>query len=88
MPHDERGLFPNRETSTWRVQYLEGDATFSVSPDGEEWDDMVTLDASFLCDEVEGRLGFTGTPVALCAQDLEGLGFHADLDFLEYCTDV
>lgn len=71
-----------------RVRYLDGDATFSVSENGEAWEDLATVDASFLCDEVEGGLGFTGTFVALWAQDLEGLGFTADFDFLEYRTDV
>lgn len=58
---------------------------FSCSKDGEAWTFVGSeLDLGQLSDEYEGKLGFTGTMVGLCAQDLSGTKKHADFDYLRY----
>jgi xylan 1,4-beta-xylosidase len=44
----------------------------------------IELDAGQLSDEVGHILGFTGTFVGICVQDLAGTGLHADFDYFEY----
>lgn len=61
-----------------RVQFL-------CSPDGELWQPVgPVLDLGQLSDEYEGKLGFTGTFIGLCAQDLSGTMKHADFDYFKY----
>ncbi|MFC5467643.1 glycoside hydrolase family 43 protein [Cohnella suwonensis] len=61
-----------------RVQFL-------CSPDGTEWQKVgPSLDLGQLSDEYEGKLGFTGTLIGLCAQDLAGTRKHADFDYFRY----
>jgi xylan 1,4-beta-xylosidase len=58
---------------------------FSCSGDGDNW--MLVggpLDLGQLSDEYGGKLGFTGTFISLCAQDLNGTRLHADFDYLRY----
>ena len=57
---------------------------FSWSLDGVAWHAIGPgLDSTILSDDY-GTLGFTGTFVGLCAQDLTGHGHAADFDFFEY----
>lgn len=61
-----------------RVQFL-------CSPDGSDWHTVGhVLDLGQLSDEYEGKLGFTGTFIGLCAQDLSGTMKHADFDYFKY----
>ncbi|TCM99741.1 xylan 1,4-beta-xylosidase [Paenibacillus sp. BK033] len=58
---------------------------FYCSPDGLAWQAVgPVLDLGQLSDEYEGKLGFTGTFVGLCAQDLSGTMKHADFDYFKY----
>lgn len=58
---------------------------FYCSPDGQEWQTVGSeLDLGQLSDEYEGKLGFTGTMIGLCAQDLSGTMKHADFDYFKY----
>lgn len=58
---------------------------FYCSPDGEAWQTLgSTLDLGQLSDEYEGKLGFTGTMIGLCAQDLSGTMKHADFNYFKY----
>jgi len=58
---------------------------FFCSPDGERWQAVgPELDLGQLSDEYEGKLGFTGTLIGLCAQDLSGTMKHADFDYFRY----
>lgn len=58
---------------------------FSCSPDGEIWQNVGgALDLGQLSDEFEGKLGFTGTMVGVCAQDLSGTKLAADFDYFTY----
>jgi len=58
---------------------------FFCSPDGEQWQAVgPELDLGQLSDEYEGKLGFTGTLIGLCAQDLSGTMKHADFDYFRY----
>ncbi len=60
---------------------------FSASPDGADWQPVgPALDLGQLSDEYEGKLGFTGTLIGLCAQDLSGTGLHADFDYFNYAS--
>jgi xylan 1,4-beta-xylosidase len=58
---------------------------FQFSRDGASW---VPIGPDFpsakLSDEYCGGLGFTGTFIALCAQDLSGNRLPADFDYFEY----
>jgi xylan 1,4-beta-xylosidase len=58
---------------------------FQFSPDGAEW---IPIGPDFksarLSDEHCGGLGFTGTFIALCAQDLSGRRLPADFDYFDY----
>lgn len=58
---------------------------FAASPDGLVWTDLgPVLDAGRLADEHATPLGFTGTFIGLCAQDLSGAALPADFDFFHY----
>jgi xylan 1,4-beta-xylosidase len=58
---------------------------FAYSPDGGVWTEIgVRLDAGLLSDEQATPLGFTGTFIGICAQDLAGTMKSADFDFFEY----
>jgi len=58
---------------------------FSCSANGEDWVNVgPVLDLGQLSDEYEGKLGFTGTFIGLCAQDLSGMMKHADFDYFKY----
>jgi len=60
---------------------------FSCSQDGVDWQKIgPVLDLGQLSDEYEGKLGFTGTMIGLCAQDLSGTMKHADFDYFKYTT--
>lgn len=61
---------------------------FYCSPNGSDWQAVgPVLDLGQLSDEYEGKLGFTGTFVGLCAQDLSGTFKHADFDYFRYVGD-
>jgi xylan 1,4-beta-xylosidase len=56
-----------------------------ASPDGESWQQVgPTFDAGKLSDDYCGGLGFTGTFICLCAQDLSANSWHADFDYFSY----
>ncbi|THF72693.1 glycoside hydrolase family 43 protein [Cohnella fermenti] len=58
---------------------------FYASPSGGDWQAVgPALDAGQLSDDFEGKLGFTGTMLGLCAQDLEGTRLAADFDYMTY----
>ncbi|MNJ77860.1 hypothetical protein D3C77_754630 [compost metagenome] len=58
---------------------------FYASRDGAEWIKAgEEQDIGTLSDEYGGKLGFTGTMVGLCAQDLNGTLKHADFDYFTY----
>lgn len=64
------------ERETFRFAYgTEAGAWREVGP---------RFDASKLSDDYCSGLGFTGTFIALCAQDLTGRGKHADFDHFAY----
>lgn len=44
----------------------------------------IVLDLGQLSDEYEGKLGFTGTFIGLCVQDLSAQKKWADFDYLRY----
>ena len=75
---------------SWKRVHLR--ATFNGSSlrlayadDGHRWRDLdLELDAGQLSDEAGHLLGFTGTFVGVCAQDLSGGGLHADFDAFTY----
>jgi xylan 1,4-beta-xylosidase len=58
---------------------------FQFSLDGEKWT-MIGPDfkSARLSDEHCGGLGFTGTFIALCAQDLSGGRLPANFDYFDY----
>jgi xylan 1,4-beta-xylosidase len=58
---------------------------FQFSDDGANWRPIgPDFQSAKLSDEHCGGLGFTGTFVALCAQDLSGSRLPADFDYFEY----
>jgi len=58
---------------------------FRLSTDGSAWTDIgPALDAGQLSDDYEGKLGFAGTMIGLCVQDLSGTKKHADFDYFSY----
>jgi xylan 1,4-beta-xylosidase len=58
---------------------------FAYSLDGETWLEVgAAMEAGKLSDEHGHLLGFTGTFLGMCAQDLSGLGLHADFDSFAY----
>jgi xylan 1,4-beta-xylosidase len=58
---------------------------FQYSSDGTNWIHLgPDFESARLSDEHCGGLGFTGTFVALCAQDLSGGRLPADFDYFEY----
>ncbi|MGO4538487.1 glycoside hydrolase family 43 protein [Paenibacillus sp. 2TAB19] len=75
---------------TWDSFYLRAvvrdrELCFFASPDGDLWQAVSdTLDIGSLSDEYGGKLGFTGTMIGLCAQDLNGELKHADFDYFSY----
>jgi xylan 1,4-beta-xylosidase len=58
---------------------------FQFSRDGMNWVPIgPDFESANLSDEHCGGLGFTGTFIALCAQDLSGSRLPADFDHFEY----
>lgn len=54
-------------------------------PDGQDWMDVgPELDMGQLSDDYEGKLGFAGTLIGMCAQDLDGARRIADFDYFRY----
>ncbi|MGV7119028.1 glycoside hydrolase family 43 protein [Paenibacillus kyungheensis] len=78
----------------WECYYLravinERELVFYASPDGKEWIAMCTpQDFGTLSDEYGGKLGFTGSFVGLCAQDLDQQHKEAWFDYFEYVPYV
>ena len=72
-----------------KVQFQRHTYRFGYSPDGENWSWLEPEFESYkLSDDYCGGLAFTGTFIALCAQDLAGTRHHADFDFFEYLEGV
>lgn len=77
-------------TDNWERCYLKVSiqfqhVQFSCSSDGTTWVNIGgELDLGQLSDEYEGKLGFTGTMIGICAQDLSGTMKQADFDYLTY----
>jgi xylan 1,4-beta-xylosidase len=68
-----------------RVQYEGERFHFAYSSDGVNWQRIgADFESYKLSDDYCNGLSFTGTFVALCAQDLAGTRLHADFDFFEY----
>lgn len=68
-----------------RVNINYDEVQFRCSPNRETWTNIgPVLDLGQLSDEYEGKLGFTGTFVGLCAQDLSGQKKEADFDYFRY----
>jgi xylan 1,4-beta-xylosidase len=58
---------------------------FQFSRDGVAWNEIGPhFESARLSDEHCGGLGFTGTFLALCAQDLRGARLAADFDYFDY----
>lgn len=58
---------------------------FAISNDGLQWSNIgPDLDFGTLSDEFGGKLGFTGSMVGMCVQDLNGSEIHADFDYFTY----
>ncbi|QMV40946.1 glycoside hydrolase family 43 protein [Cohnella cholangitidis] len=74
----------------WKRCYLKAifdydSLRFQCSPDGKDWMDVgPELDMGQLSDDYEGKLGFAGTLIGMCAQDLDGARATADFDFFRY----
>lgn len=74
----------------WDRYYLkaeihERDLLFYASSDGVNWTAVCTpLDFGTLSDEYGGKLGFTGSYVGVCAQDLDQQAKPAYFDYFEY----
>lgn len=77
----------------WAAYYLKATVRkralqFYASPDGEQWKAVgEVLDMGVLSDEYGGKLGFTGTMIGLCAQDINGTKKQADFDYFSYQID-
>ena len=72
-----------------KIQFQRHTYRFGYSPDGENWSWLEPKFESYkLSDDYCGGLAFTGTFIALCAQDLAGTRHHADFDFFEYLEGV
>ncbi len=68
-----------------RVRYQREFFSFAYSPDGQRWQEIPQRFESYkLSDEHCRGLGFTGTFIGLCAQDLSGRRRHADFDYFIY----
>lgn len=75
----------NWERYYLKVEIHERELIFFASPDGVGWTAVCTpLDFGTLSDEYFGKLGFTGSYVGLCAQDLDQQAKPAYFDFFEY----
>lgn len=78
----------------WDAYYLkavvrERELRFYGAEDGKTWQQVGEVqDIGVLSDEFGGKLGFTGTMIGLCAQDINGTKKHADFDYLSYVTEV
>ncbi|MBF6595471.1 MAG: hypothetical protein IVW51_13655 [Thermaceae bacterium] len=67
------------------MQFARETFRFSYSPEGETWQPIgPAFDAGKLSDDYCNGLSFTGTFIALCAQDLGGGGQFADFDYFCY----
>lgn len=68
-----------------RVRFERASFQFFYSSDGERWLEIGPEFESYkLSDDYCNGLAFTGTFIAVCAQDLAGTRQHADFDFFEY----
>lgn len=78
----------------WERYYLKveihgRELVFYASPDGVNWTAVCTpLDFGTLSDEYGGKLGFTGSYVGICAQDMDQQAKPAYFDFFEYKAPV
>ncbi|SDD06884.1 xylan 1,4-beta-xylosidase [Paenibacillus sp. UNCCL117] len=74
----------------WEQVYLRGivdyaKLTLYISQDGQGWQRIgPELDFGMLSDEYGGKLGFTGSMVGLCVQDLSEARRYADFDYFTY----
>ncbi|MCK0473664.1 glycoside hydrolase family 43 protein [Halalkalibacter sp. APA_J-10(15)] len=68
-----------------RVSIQMDDVQFLFSKDGEVWQ-MIgpKLDFGQLSDEYQGKLGFTGSLVGMCVQDMSGSKKFADFDYFQF----
>lgn len=67
------------------IEWGESTIQFTWSSDGVTWHPIgPALAAAELADEAGNALRFTGTMIALYAQDLTGDSLHADFDYLNY----
>lgn len=72
-----------------KVQYARETFQFWYSPEGETWQPIgPAFDAGKLSDDYCNGLSFTGTFIALCAQDLSGGNQFADFDYFRYCDST
>jgi xylan 1,4-beta-xylosidase len=68
-----------------RVNFNRQTFQFSYSSDDQNWHQIgPKFESSHLSDDYCNGLAFTGTFIALCAQDLAGTRHHADFNFFEY----
>lgn len=68
-----------------RIEWRESTLQFFYSLNDTTWHPVGTpLPTAELSDEAGGALRFTGTMIALFAQDFTGAGLSADFDFLDY----
>ncbi len=78
------------DVETWPRVYMRASFDYAelrlfASPDGEDWRQIgPVFDAGKLSDDYCGGLSFTGTFIALCAQDMEGTRTPADFDYFSY----
>ncbi|RIH90422.1 Beta-xylosidase [Meiothermus granaticius NBRC 107808] len=68
-----------------RVRFARETFSFAYSANGQDWQPIpLQFPAYKLSDDYCRGLGFTGTFIGLCAQDLSGSRLPADFDFFSY----
>lgn len=68
-----------------KVRYERDTFGFAYSANGLDWSELpLRFPAYKLSDDHCRGLGFTGTFIGLCAQDLSGARLHADFDYFVY----
>jgi len=82
---DQETVINNWSKIFLKAQVHDRELQFYASPDGVDWNAIgPILDMGSLSDEYGGKLGFTGTFIGLCAQDMNGTLKHVDYEYFLY----